>query len=104
LQAFLTTMIRAAATDLGLVEAMAGTGVDIAQIAPDAERSFMDALDALLVRAQEAGAVRTDIDVYDLKTLLVGWQAIRRYAGNSDQAERMLAVLSDGLRPPPETA
>jgi AcrR family transcriptional regulator len=101
LQAFLTTMIRAAATDLGLAEALAGTGVDIAQIAPDAERSFMDALDALLVRAQQAGAVRTDIDVYDLKTLLVGWQAIRRYAGSSDQAERMLAVLSDGLRPPP---
>ncbi|HVQ94218.1 MAG TPA: TetR family transcriptional regulator [Mycobacteriales bacterium] len=96
---FLTAMIRGAATDLGLVEALAGVGVDIAQIAPDAERSFMDALDGLLARAQRAGAVRADIDVLDVKTLLVGWQAMQRYSGDADQTERMLAILGDGLRP-----
>jgi AcrR family transcriptional regulator len=101
LLAFLATMIRAAATDLGLAEALAGTGVDIAQIAPDAERSFMDALDALLVRAQQAGAVRGDIDVRDVKTLLVGWQAMQRYGGDADQTDRMLSILSAGLRASP---
>jgi AcrR family transcriptional regulator len=98
LVAFLTLMVRAAVTDLGLAEAMSGTGVDIGQIAPDAEQSFMAALDTLLVRAQRAGQVRTDIDVRDLKVLLTGWQAIARYAVDPGCLDRMLAILADGLR------
>jgi AcrR family transcriptional regulator len=98
LQTFLATMIRAAVTDLGMVEAMSGDGVDIADIAPEAERGFLTALEELLVRAQRAGEVRTDIDVADVKVLLTGWQAAARYAGEPERLDRMIAILADGLR------
>lgn len=58
------------------------------------------ALDLLLRRAQEAGAVRADVRTPDLIVLLKGMFA--SLAGTTDPALRELvfAVLADGLRPP----
>jgi AcrR family transcriptional regulator len=97
--AFLATMIEEGARDQGLVEALAGIGFDIAEAEPDAERMFMDALGTLLERAQRAGAVRADVDVKDVKTLLVGCQAMQRYGGEQQLSQRVLAVVRDGLTP-----
>jgi AcrR family transcriptional regulator len=100
LQTFLTMMVEQGATDQGMVDALAGMGFDIAQAAPDAERSFMDALGELLARAQQAGTVRADIDVQDVKTLLVGCQAMQRYSGDRDQTRRMVQIMTNGLAKP----
>jgi AcrR family transcriptional regulator len=100
LQTFLTVMVEEGAADQGLVDALAGTGFDIAQAAPDAERSFMTALGELLARAQRAGTVRPDIDVQDVKTLLVGCQAMQRYSGDSGQTRRMVEIMTSGLAAP----
>jgi AcrR family transcriptional regulator len=66
------------------------------------------ALDVLLRRAQDHGAVRPDITAPDLMGLLKGLlQAINdRPAGSGDQArtERLIAVVFDGLRPRPGEA
>ena len=97
LQTFLTMMVEQGATDQGMVDALAGMGFDIAQAAPDAERSFMDALGELLARAQQAGTVRADIDVQDVKTLLVGCQAMQRYSGDRHQTRRMVQIMTNGL-------
>jgi AcrR family transcriptional regulator len=97
LQTFLTMMVEQGATDQGMVDALAGMGFDIAQAAPDAERSFMDALGELLARAQQAGTVRADIDVQDVKTLLVGCQAMQRYSGDRQQTRRMVQIMTNGL-------
>jgi len=97
LQTFLTVMVEQGATDQGMVDALAGIGFDIAQAAPDAERSFMDALGELLARAQQAGTVRADIDVQDVKTLLVGCQAMQRYSGDRHQTRRMVQIMTNGL-------
>lgn len=97
LHTFLILMVEQGANDQGMVDALAGIGFDIARAAPDAERSFLDALGELLARAQQAGTVRADIDVQDVKTLLVGCQAMQRYSGDSQQTRRMMQVLTDGL-------
>jgi AcrR family transcriptional regulator len=99
--AFLATLVAEGAADQGLVEALAGVGFDLADAAPDAEDRFMAALAGLLDRAQEAGAVRSDVDLRDLKTLLVGYQAMQRYNRDPDATRRLLAIVRDGLEPRP---
>lgn len=83
--------------DQGLVEALAGVGFDIATAMPDVEREFLAILDSLLTRAQRAGAVRSDVDVRDVKALLVGCQAMLRHNDNAGLTRRTLAVVMDGL-------
>jgi AcrR family transcriptional regulator len=94
--AFLTTMVTEGAADHGLVDALAGVGFDL-----DAEERFMTTLGDMLTRAQEAGAVRPDVDLHDLKSLLVGFQAMQRYNGDADVTTRLLAVIRDGLESRP---
>jgi AcrR family transcriptional regulator len=62
------------------------------------------ALDVLLRRAQQAGAVRSDITTSDLIALLKGLLNTINDTppGTDDQglADRLLTVVADGLRPP----
>lgn len=95
--AFLRSMVlQWGAMDRGLVDALAGLGIDIASAAPEAEDAFKALLGELLRAAQEAGTARRDIDMRDLKTILVGCQAMEAY--DSALAERVTAVVIDGLR------
>jgi AcrR family transcriptional regulator len=84
------------ATDRGLVDALAGIGIDIETVAPDAEDAFLAMLGDLLSAAQQAGAARRDIGVREVKSILVGCQAMEAY--NSALAERVTDVVVDGLR------
>jgi AcrR family transcriptional regulator len=84
------------ATDRGLVDALAGFGIDVARAAPEAEDAFLAVLGELLRAAQEAGTARQDISVREVKTILVGCQAMEAY--NSELAERVTDVVVDGLR------
>ncbi|HTQ16841.1 TetR/AcrR family transcriptional regulator [Mycobacterium sp.] len=86
------------ATDRGLVDALAGFGIDITRAAPEAEDAFLAVLGELLRAAQEAGTARPDISVREVKTILVGCQAMEAY--NSELAERVTDVVVDGLRSP----
>jgi AcrR family transcriptional regulator len=94
---FLRSMVlQWGATDRGLAEALAGLGIDIAQAAPDAEDAFLALLGELLRAAQEAGTARQDIGVREVKSILVGCQAMEAY--NSALADRVTEVVVDGLR------
>jgi AcrR family transcriptional regulator len=86
------------ATDRGLAEALAGFGVDVKAAAPEAEEAFLSVLDELLRAAQKAGTARRDLDVSDVKALLVGLQAMQSY--DDAAAERLTDVVLDGLRAP----
>jgi AcrR family transcriptional regulator len=88
------------ATDRGLVEALAGFGIDIEQAAPDAEDAFLAVLDELLRAAQKAGTARPDIGVREVKAILVGCQAMEAY--NPALAEQVTDVVIDGLRAAPQ--
>jgi AcrR family transcriptional regulator len=94
---FLRSMVlQWGATDRGLVDALAGLGIDIASAAPDAEGAFLAVLDELLRAAQDAGTARPDLGVREVKAILVGCQAMEAY--NSALAERVTDVVVDGLR------
>ena len=84
------------ATDLGLVEALAGLGIDIATAMPNVEADFLGMLADLLRAGQKAGAVRSDVDVRDVKAILGGASAMQ--ASYPDSAERVTEVFLDGLR------
>src|SRR5215813_4081439 len=81
---------------------------DAIAIAGSLQDRLHAAVDVLLRRAQEAGAVRADIRTPDLIVLLKGLLASIQdaQAGAPDPAarDRMLAVLTDGLRPPERAA
>jgi AcrR family transcriptional regulator len=78
---------------------------DAIAIAGPLQQELHAALDVLLRRAQQAGAVRADITTPDLITLLKGLlRSISELPpGAADQAltDRLLTVITDGLRPRP---
>ena len=69
------------------------------------QRDLHAALDVLLRRAQQAGAVRTDITTPDLLTLLKGLlrsiSDLPPGAAGQDLTDRLLTVITDGLRTRP---
>lgn len=91
-------VLRWGATDRGLVEALAGIGIGIEQAAPESEDAFLAVLDELLGAAQTAGTARRDVGVREVKTILVGCQAMQTY--NAELAERVTDIVVDGLRAP----
>ncbi|QUR65823.1 TetR/AcrR family transcriptional regulator [Mycobacterium spongiae] len=94
---FLRSMVlQWGAGDRGLVEALAGIGVEIDSAVPDAEANFLSLLADLLRAAQHAGTVRKDVDVAEVKALLVGCQAMQSY--NPDLAGKVTEIALDGLR------
>jgi len=95
--AFLRSMVLDwGATDQGLVDALAGLGIDVDSVAPDADAAFRGLIGELLVAAQGAGTVRPDVDIPEIKALLVGCQAMQGY--DKARAERVTGVVIDGLR------
>jgi AcrR family transcriptional regulator len=94
---FLASLIDESASDQVLADAF--MRVEAGDRAVEAEREFLGALGDLLLAAQEAGTVRGDLDVMDLKLLLVGGQAMQRYGRDPLLARRALRVMLDGLEP-----
>jgi AcrR family transcriptional regulator len=96
---FLRSMVlQWGATDRGLADALSGVGIDIKTAAPDSEEAFLALLRDLLRAAQKAGVVRGDVDVSDVKAIVVGCQAMQAYT--PEAAERLTEVVLDGLRAP----
>ena len=59
--------------------------------------AIYDAGEPLLRRAQEAGAVRDDVDISDVTKMVSGIAGIR--TAEPGQVERLVAIALDGLRP-----
>jgi AcrR family transcriptional regulator len=71
-----------------LTDALAGAGVDIAGPLAEVRLAMRDALGLLLTRAQDVGAVRPDVDVEDLTSLLGAiLMSARRRPGRRGRAE-----------------
>jgi AcrR family transcriptional regulator len=97
--AFFGTLVREGAANRGLAEALAGAGYDLEGAGVAAGYDMPGRLRELLARAQEAGAVRPDIDYADVKALLAG--CLARDGGDGAALDRVIAVVCDGLRPTP---
>lgn len=93
---FIGRVVEAGATDQGLVDALADSGLDVAE---GVEARFIAMLAELVERAKAAGEIRGDVDVRDVKTLLVGCQAMQRYSKDAGTTARVLDVVRSGLAP-----
>lgn len=93
---FLRDMVAAGAADQGLVEAVAGYGIDLQAAAPGAEAAFLGVLGELLTAAQRAGSARVDVGVPEIKALLLVCKSAQLYG--EDVSDRVAGVIEDGLR------
>jgi AcrR family transcriptional regulator len=92
----LDAMSAGSATHQGMFDALTGAGIDMQSRVAGISEELMDAFGALLLRAQQAGAVRTDVNVADVKALLIGAHSADQTGGAT---QRVIAVIRDGLRP-----
>lgn len=94
-----------AAAKHAFADALANEGVDVAGAAatgdyPQVRAELAAAVDDLLTRAQQAGAVRPDIGVAEIDALLIGAaRAIEFASGDAGVRDRTLGIILDGLRP-----
>jgi AcrR family transcriptional regulator len=95
-EGFLERLAGEASVKRDLPDALDGTGADTLA----ARDEMRDALDVLLRRAQDAGAVRADVGVADLFALLKGLIHSVRASDDPDLVQRLLHVVRDGLRAP----
>jgi AcrR family transcriptional regulator len=93
---FLAAMVEEGAANRALSDAFAGAGFDVEAAASGADLDVLGALRELLARAQRAGTVRSDVDIADVKALLVG--CLARERGDALARARMVAIVSQGLR------
>ncbi len=93
---FLREMVRTAAVDHGMADALATYGVDIDQAAPGAEAAFVKVLTDLLAAGQRAGTVRADVGPAEVKALLMVCKSTQDHGAGI--ADRVVAVIVDGLR------
>lgn len=85
-------------TQRGLKEALMNEG---SELAPACKVRMHAAGAALLARAQEAGTIRADLNCSDLLRLVHAIAlATERASDGYEQANRLLAVMMDGLRRP----
>lgn len=96
---FFALLVRQGAADHAVGDALVGAGFDIRAAASAAAHDFMAAMTRLLAQAQEAGAVRDDVDTADVKALIVG--CLARESTDGVEQQRMIEIARDGLRPRP---
>jgi AcrR family transcriptional regulator len=97
---FFRHLVADAATKIAIGEALYDAGGERGGEATQASNGLRRAVGALLQRAQQAGAVRDDVELPEVYTLLV---AVSRAAAQADLDEevrgRALTIVFDGLTP-----
>ncbi len=101
--AALASFLRQAVEQGEVKNALAGllteAGIDVQAATGQVRQDLTAALGTLLSRAQEAGAVRRDLEVPELIGLLAGTSRAIEFATGDAARQRILAVILDGLRP-----
>jgi plasmid stabilization system protein ParE len=99
---FFSHLVADAPTKIAIAEALLGAGGD--GEAAQASNALRRAVGALLGRAQHAGAVRDDVELPEVYALLVATSRAAAHAHlDEDTRARMLAIVFDGLAPPPSS-
>jgi AcrR family transcriptional regulator len=99
--AFLSRMVEEGAAKRDFTEALASTGVDLTRVLGDLKKDLGRVMGTLLKRAQAVGAVRKDVGVPEIVALMTGaFASIDRIGAGPRARERLLAIVSDGLRGP----
>jgi len=97
---FFTSMVEQAAAKKTVVDLLAAAGIDLPVSKP--VQALRQSIEALLTRAQQAGAVRADAGVAEVLALLTATcQAAVQAGWDPELQHRTLAIVFDGLRPRP---
>jgi hypothetical protein len=97
---FFTRVVESAARKKALADALADAGIDPKAGMADISRDMRHAIEALLSRAQRAGAVRQDLQMPELLALLAAASlAAERNQWSDELRNRTLTIMFDGLRP-----
>jgi AcrR family transcriptional regulator len=98
---FFGYMVSEGAINRGLSEALTGAGFDMDKAALAAGYDVGAALRELLAGAQQCKAVRADVDIADVKALMLACLT-REHSGVDEAARKRLTdVVRTGLRPSP---
>jgi AcrR family transcriptional regulator len=102
LAAWLRALAAFSSTKQNLTSALLATLGKDSDLMSVCSKVIFEAADALLDRAKQAGAVRPDADGRDLIRLVHGVNlATQRAPADPGQADRLLGMVLDGLRPQP---
>lgn len=95
---YFALLIAEGAKNLGMAEALMGAGYDLDEACLGNGIDLKGALNDLLVRAQQAGAVRPDVNQDDVKALMTS--CLSRPPTNEDPAarDRMIEIATAGLK------
>ncbi|MFF4775792.1 TetR/AcrR family transcriptional regulator [Microtetraspora fusca] len=97
---FFGQIVADAAGKLAIIEAFTDAGGDVNGKAGQGPRDLREAVGVLLRRAQDAGAVRTDIGLDEVHALLVGVSRAVAHIRLDERARaRALEIIFDGLAP-----
>lgn len=94
--AMLAELVERGALKRDLVDALTAAGIDVSGPLAAARNGIRTSMEALLTRAQDAGAVRSDIGIDDLSTLLSTMFLATTQRGPG-VPKGVLAVIVDGL-------
>ncbi len=93
---FLRSMSEASLAKRDLMDALSGAGIEVKERLGSTKDELAAAMQNLLRRAKQAGAVRADVDLDDLFGLVMG--ACSSAQGDASSQARMLSIVCDGLR------
>ena len=97
LTSWMREMVEFGATKHNLTSALAADYDKDAPVFSACRDDLLAAAATLLTRAQQAGAVRPDVQALDLLRLSHGLAAATAGAADADQAERLLSLMLGGL-------
>jgi AcrR family transcriptional regulator len=99
---YFTRIVEHAARTKAMADLLARAGIDPKAGMGDTGRDMRGAVQALLIRAQHAGAIRADLRMPELMALLTATcMAAEHSQWDAGLRTRTLAVVFDGMRPQP---
>jgi AcrR family transcriptional regulator len=96
---WMRALVRFSSTKRSMTSALLATLGTNSELLSSCSQVICGAAESLLARAQQAGVVRPDADARDLIRLVHAVNIATEKAPDPGQADRMLALILDGLRP-----
>jgi AcrR family transcriptional regulator len=95
---FLDCIVQEGSSKRDFIVALAGEGIELEVVAAEAKRGLEETFAELLRRAQEAGAVRTDVGAVEVMSLVGGACLSSDKDHDASTRNRMLQIICDGLK------
>ncbi|WP_433218436.1 TetR/AcrR family transcriptional regulator [Dactylosporangium sp. CS-047395] len=98
---FLEHVVAQSASKNAFADALSGAGVDVTDVVGDVRGELLGAVDVLVTKARDAGALRRDVGAGEVIAVLVGASHAAMWAPDSRTRDNAVRVILDGLRKMP---